>query len=119
MNYHDRITLTYAAVTTSALGAPILGTPSVVAEVWANVRRMSAYKAMMTFQQADVIGLEIEMRQHGLNYNGMRWEGHTLAYGNPDTTDPRVIKVNAYYQIDDPALTPVPPTPESVSGDSI
>jgi len=106
MMYHDRITLTLAPVTASALGAPVLGTPAVVGEVWASVKRMSTYKSMMTFQQADVIGLEIEMRAHGIEFNGMAWEGHKLSFASPDTTDPRLIRVNAYYQIDNPALTP-------------
>lgn len=107
MQYHERLTLTYAPVRTSDLGAAVVGAVVERTEVWASVRRMSATKAMMTFQQADIVGLDIEMRQHGIMYNGIEWEGRKLNYAAPDTTDPRRIKIQAYYQADDPAVTPL------------
>lgn len=107
MQYHDRLTLTYAPVRTSDLGAAVVGAETSRSEVWASVRRMSATKAMMTFQQADIVGLDIEMRQHGILFNGIEWQGRKLNYAAPDTTDPRRIKIQAYYQADDPAVTPL------------
>lgn len=55
-----------------------LAEPKVVLEAFASVEQMSATKTMMTFQQANVVGLDIEMRWTDVKFNGIRWQGHDI-----------------------------------------
>jgi len=116
MTYRDKIILTYAPVSVSNLGAAVKGTVQNSYACWASVRRMSATKAMMTFQAADIVGVDVEFRNPQVGWNGMLWNGHALNYAAPDYVDnrSRIVKVQAYYQIDDPAITE-----DSVTGDTL
>lgn len=105
--YNDTITLTYSAPSAGALGHPVLGAPSDVMEVFASVQRMSATKTMMTFEQADAVGVEIEFRNPGdVTYNGIRWRGHNIYFSEPERLDNRgrIIRVQGWYQSDNPKV---------------
>lgn len=105
--YNDVITLTYAAPTAGALGHPVLGAPSDVMEVFASVQRMSATKTMMTFEQADAVGVDIEFRNPGdVLYNGIRWKGHDVYFSAPERLDNRgrIIRIQGWYQADNPKI---------------
>lgn len=105
--YNDRITLTLASVTEDDYGHPALGAPAAVLDVYAYVRQMSATKTMLTFQQADVVGLEVEFRRPAVQYNGITWRGHALHFSQPEDIGNRgrAVRITAWYQEDNP-LTP-------------
>lgn len=119
--FNDVVTLTYATPTQDSMGHVSLGEPVAVVTIYADVQRMSATKTMMTFQQADAVGLEIEFRAPAdtVNYNGLRWRGHDVHFAEPERLDNRgrFIRIQGWYQIDDPLIPPAPepdpaPTPE-------
>lgn len=111
--YNDVVTLTYATPVAGMMGHVKLGTPTAVATVYASIQRMSATKTMMTFQQADVVGLEVEFRNPGdaVVYNGLRWHGHDVFFSSPERLDNRgrFVRIQGWYQEDNPLI---PPTPE-------
>lgn len=106
--YNEPLTLTFAEVTVDEYGHRAVGEPVDVLTVFASVRRMSATKTMLTFQQADIVALEIEFHSPNpvMRWNGMRWNGHQLAFSCPDNTGlhGRLTKVQAYYQLDNPGV---------------
>ena len=59
---------------------------------------------MLTFQQTDIVGLEIEFRQVSVDYNGITWRGHALHFATPEVVDNRgrFVRVSAWYQSDNP-----------------
>lgn len=100
--YTDRIELTSATYTEDALGHAEIGSSEPVMTVCANVRRMGVTKTLLTFQSAEVVGVEIEFWKPSVEFNGIRWEGHDIVFTSPETIDNRgmVLKVSGYYQID-------------------
>ncbi len=105
--YNDTIMLTYSRPTAGTLGHPVMGVTSDVMEVFASVQRMSATKTMMTFEQADAVGLEIEFRNPGdVVYNGIRWNGHNIYFSEPERLDNRgrIVRVQGWYQVDNPKI---------------
>ena len=68
--YNTHIVLTYSERVVDEFGHASYADAVDVAEVYAAVSRMSAAKAMMTFQQADVVGLDIELRAPGEGARG-------------------------------------------------
>lgn len=101
---NDLVTLTLASVTEDDYGHPSLGEPADVLTVRAYVRQMSATKTMLTFQQADVVGLELEFRAVSVEYNGITWRGHRLHFSQPEDVDDRgrFVRLTAWYQEDNP-----------------
>lgn len=101
---NDLVTLTLASVTEDDYGHPSLGEPADVLTVRAYVRQMSATKTMLTFQQADVVGLELEFRAVPVDYNGITWRGHRLHFSQPEDVDDRgrFVRLTAWYQVDNP-----------------
>ena len=101
---NDLVTLTLASVTEDDYGHPSLGEPADVLTVRAYVRQMSATKTMLTFQQADVVGLELEFRAVAVDYNGITWRGHRLHFSQPEDVDDRgrFVRLTAWYQVDNP-----------------
>jgi hypothetical protein len=72
-----------------------------MAEVYASVVRMSATKTTMTFQQADVVGLEIELREPNVAFNGLRYDGHDVHFSEPEPMERgRILRIQGWYQID-------------------
>ena len=104
---NQQITLAKAAVTTDDYGHPQLGTPQPVMKVYACVRQMSATKTMLTFQQADIIGVEIEFRHVNVDFNCVIWNGHVCFFSQPENVDGRgwYTRLTAWYNIDNPATT--------------
>lgn len=102
--YNERLTLTRAQVVTDEYGHQSLSAPVDVLEVCAYVRQMSANKTLMTFQQADAVGLDIEFRRPSVEFNGLRYRGHDVHFAQPEEVDGRgrILKVSGWYQTDDP-----------------
>lgn len=103
--FNDRITLTLREVVQDEYGHAIVGDPVDVLDVYAEIRQMSATKTMMTFQQADVVGLDIEFRTpYGKVYNGARWRGHDVHFSAPESVDnrDRYTHITGWYQVDNP-----------------
>ena len=87
--YNDRITLTKTTATVDAFGHAAVGAPEVVLEVYAQVRQMSATKTMLTFQQADVVGVDLEFRKPAAAFDGIVWRGHAIHFPTPEDVDNR------------------------------
>lgn len=110
--FNDVVTLTYATPTLGTMGHAGVGESVAVATIFADVQRMSATRTMMTFEQADVVGLEIEFRNPGdaVVYNGLRWRGHDVYFATPERLDNRgrIIRIQGWYQQDNPAVVERP-----------
>lgn len=102
--FNERITLTHAPVVVDDYGHASLGDRVDVLDVYAYVRQMSATKTMLTFQQADVVGLEIEFRTPTVAFNGLRYRGQDVFFVHPQDVDGRgrILRINGYYQTDNP-----------------
>lgn len=120
--YNDRIMLTMAAATVDRFGHAHYGTPVDVLEVYAMVRQMSSTKTMLTFQQADVVGVDIEFRlpdPERFPFNGITWRGHQIHFPTPEILDNRgrIVRVSGWYQVDNPVQeNPPAPTQEVTNG---
>lgn len=101
---NDRIILTRSDVVVDDYGHAAVGEAKEVATVYAYVRQMSATKTMLTFQQADIVGVEIEFRAVDVEFNGILWRGHQLQFAQPESVDNRgrFIKLTGWYHIDNP-----------------
>lgn len=102
--YTQPVELLYAAPQTDEYGHVSLGSPVPVLSAFAHVEQMSASKTLMTFQQADVVGVEIEMRWTGRAFNRIRWKGHDIVFPQPENVGERnrIIRISGYYQVQDP-----------------
>ncbi len=102
--FNDRIQLTKTTVTIDSMGHAYIGDPEVVLEVYAQVRQMSATKTMMTFQQADVVGVDLEFRKPNVEFDGITWRGHSIHFPTPEDVDNRgrYLRVSGWYQVDNP-----------------
>lgn len=99
--YNTPVTLTYSEKVVDEFGHASYDDPVDMADVYASVVRMSASKTMMTFQQADVIGLEIELREPNVAFNGLRYEGHDVHFSEPEPMDRgRILRIMGWYQVD-------------------
>lgn len=106
--FSDTVTLTYAPPVAGSMGHASIGEPQDVRTIPASVQRMSATKTMLTFQQADVVGLDIEFRNpgDGVTYNGLRWNGRDVNFSAPERVDNRgrFIRIQGWYQADNPQI---------------
>lgn len=102
--YNDLITLTRTIAVRDELGHPQIGEPQDVLSVYAEVRQMSATKTMLTFQQADIVGVDIEMREPSIAFDGIRWRGHRIHFPTPESVDNRgrILRIAGWYQADNP-----------------
>ena len=102
--YNDRITLTKTTAYEDGFGHAQISEPVDVLDVWAEVRQMSATKTMLTFQQADVVGVDLEFRLPALEFDGARWRGHQIHFPTPEDLDNRgrIVRVSGWYQKDNP-----------------
>lgn len=99
--YNTPVVLTYSDKVVDDFGHASYVDAVDMATVYASVTRMSATKTMMTFQQADVIGLDIELRKPNVAFNGMRWEGHDVHFSEPEPVERgRILRISGWYQID-------------------
>lgn len=104
--FNQQITLAKANVTEDDFGHASVDTPMPVLKVYACVRQMSATKTMLTFQQADIIGLDIEFRSVNVEYNCVIWQGHVLHFSQPESIDMRgwLTHLTAWYHVDNPSV---------------
>lgn len=102
--YNERIMLTLANAAVDEYGHASLGEATDVLEVYAYVRQMSASKTMMTFQQADAVGLDIEFRNPHIAFNGLKYRGHDVYFSQPEDVGGRgrILRISGYYQTDNP-----------------
>lgn len=102
--YNERIVLTYSATVIDEYGHASVGKAKDVLEVYAYVRQMSASKTMMTFQQADAVGLDIEFRTPAVEFNGLRYRGHDVYFSHPEDVNGRgrILRIAGWYQVDNP-----------------
>ena len=97
--------MTYSQVEVDEFGHASYGQPADVLEVYASVSQMSASKTMLTFQQADVIGLDIEFRNPMVRFNGIRYKGMNVAFAQPTEVERgRILRISGYYQTDNPQM---------------
>ena len=99
--YNTLVTLTYSEKVTDEFGHASYADPIDIADVYVSVEQMSATKTMMTFQQADVIGLEIELREPNVVFNGLRYNGHQVNLNVPSSIERgRILRLSGWYQVD-------------------
>lgn len=99
--YNTLVTLTYSEKVEDDFGHASYDDPVDMADVYASVERMSATKTLMTFQQADVVGLEIELREPNVAFNGLRYEGHDVHFSEPEPMERgRILRIQGWYQVD-------------------
>lgn len=120
--YNDRVTLTKSVAYTDEYSHADFAPPVAVLEVYAEVRQMSATKSMLTFQQADVVGVDMEFRlpQDGTKFDGAIWRGRHIHFPTPEVVDNRgrIVRVSGWYQVDNPVQEEMPVTePEVGDGD--
>ena len=103
--FDDLVTLTWSDVSNDDYGKAAYADPAEVMEIPARVSQMSAGKAMMTYQQADIIGLDIEIRTPSCEWNGLIWHGHNVVFDHPVDVDGRgrLLRISGYYQQDNPS----------------
>ena len=95
------MTLTYSEKVVDDFGHASYADAVDIADVYASVVRMSASKTLMTFQQADVIGLEIELREPNVAFNGLRYDGHDVHFSEPEPVERgRILRLSGWYQVD-------------------
>lgn len=111
--YNDIIQLTWADAVYDEFGHASFSEPAVVLELYAEVRQMSSTKTMLTFQQADVVGVDLEFRVPGVRFNGITWRGHAIHFPTPEVLDNRgrVVRVSGWYQVDNPVQAAPPAQP--------
>ena len=106
--YNDRVTLVRYPIEEDEFGHAKYGTAVKVLDVFAEVRQMSATKTMLTFQQADVVGVDIEFRLPGpgKTFNGAVWRGHEIHFPTPEILEDRgrAVRVSGWYQVDNPKV---------------
>lgn len=97
--------LTMAEAVVDEYGHASFTEPRDLVTVYAYVRQMSATKTMMTFQQADAVGLDIEFRTPSVRFNGLKYRGHDVHFSQPDVDGRgRIIRISGWYQIDNPRM---------------
>ena len=99
--YSTPVTLTYSEKAVDDYGHASYADAVDIADVYASVSRMSATKTLMTFQQADVVGLEIELREPNVAFNGLRYDGHDVHFSEPEPMERgRILRITGWYQVD-------------------
>lgn len=103
--YREPISLTKTTASVDEFGHAAMGESHIAGVVMAEVRQMSATKTMMTFQQADIIGVDLEFRHPGVTWDGIIWRGHKIYAPQAEDADMRgrIVKVSGWYKIDDPS----------------
>lgn len=100
--YNDIITLTKVNVGLDDYGHKVVSGHSEVMKTYASVQQISATKTFLTFQQANIVGLEIEFRAVDKEFDGILWQGHKVEFAQPEIVDNRgrIVKVTGYYRLD-------------------
>lgn len=97
--YTQPVELRYSSPQADGYGHVSLGEPVTVLRAFASVTRMSESKTMMTFQQADAVGVELEMRWVPVLFNSIRWQGHDIVFSAPENVGERnrILRIAGYY----------------------
>lgn len=99
--YNTLVTLTYSEKVVDDFGHASYADAVDIADVYASVVRMSATKTLMTFQQAYVVGLEVELREPNVAFNGLRYDGHDVHFSEPEPMERgRILRISGWYQVD-------------------
>lgn len=99
--YNTPIVLTYSERVVDDYGHATYKDAVDVAEVFADVTVLSASKTLMTFQQADVVGLDIELREPGVSFNGLRYNGHDVHFSEAQPVERgHLLRITGWYQVD-------------------
>ena len=99
--FNTPVTLTNSERVVDDYGHATYKAAEAVGEVYANVVVMSASKTLMTFQQADVVGLDIELRDPGISFNGICYNGHEVHFSEPIPSERgMILRITGWYQID-------------------
>lgn len=100
--FDQLVTISFEGVVADDYGQADFSEAGESMEVHASVVRMSAHRTMLTFQLADVIGVEIEMRNPGRIPNHITWLGHDIHFTEPLDVDGRgrLLRFTGYYQQD-------------------
>jgi hypothetical protein len=99
--YNTPVMLTYSERVVDDYGHATYKPAEDVMQVYASVSVLSASKTLMTFQQADVVGLDIELREPGVTFNGIRYNGHDVHFSEPIPMERgRILRVTGWYQMD-------------------
>lgn len=99
--FNTLVTLTYSEKVVDDFGHASYADAVDIADVYASVVRMSATKTLMTFQQADVVGLDIELREPNVAFNGLRYDGHDVHFSEPEPLERgRILRITGWYQVD-------------------
>ena len=103
--YNEPILLTYSEAVVDDFGHASFGEQKEACKTFAYVRQMSASKTMLTFQQADVVGLDIELRNPYMRFNGLYWRGHYVQFAQQEELEHgRILRISGYYQTDNPSM---------------
>lgn len=99
--FNTLISLTYSEKVVDEFGHASYSPPEIVGTTFASVQKMSATKTLMTFQQADVVGLDIELREPGVSFNGIRYDGHDVHFAEAMPVERgRILRISGWYQVD-------------------
>ncbi len=103
--YNEPITLTRSVATKDEYGHISVSEPVDMMTVYAEVKQLNETLTMRTFQRVDVVGLEIEFRNPNISFNGLRWRGYDVHFGQPkELGRGMVLQIQGYYQADDPIV---------------
>lgn len=100
------VTLTRTTPVVDDYGHANIGEPVKVMDVYAEVRQMSATKTMMTFQQADVVGVDVWLRKPEAEFDGIIWRGNVIHFPTAEDVDNRGrwLHIAGWYQTDNPTM---------------
>ena len=98
----SRIMLTRRTSVEDAFGHQHLSEPVDVLEVYADVKQMSDSKTLLTYQLADVVGVEMWIRATDVSFDGFRWRGHVITVSSVEDVDNRGrwMHITGYYSKD-------------------
>ena len=73
-----------------------------VLEVYADVKQMSDSKTLLTYQLADVVGVEMWIRATDVTFDGCRWRDHVITVSSVEDVDNRGrwMHITGYYSKD-------------------
>lgn len=79
-----------------------LSEPEDVLEVYADVKQMSEHKTLLTYQLADVVGVDIWIRATEVVFDGCRWRDHVITISSIEDVDNRGrwLHITGYYSKD-------------------
>ena len=98
----SQIMLTRRSTVEDAFGHQHLSDPVHALEAYADVKQMSDSKTLLTYQLADVVGVEMWIRATDDSFDGCRWRGHVITVSSVEDVDNRGrwMHITGYYSKD-------------------